>query len=255
MADKRLLFVSDVHFPKHDPRMVTLWMDVLKWFKPHSVDLVGDIDEAETTSRWVEGKSIEGFSLEYAGITDTRKFLMDIKNVAPRADKHFHDGNHGWYRHEQWLDKNQPQTLKDETYTPETLYEYDKAGFSFHRYDDPPVRRFPDLYVHHGDAISKDAGMSVAKDVEKFGVSILRGHSHRQGFWHKTYPLADKMLRGYEIGHMADHRKMKYDLSPNWCAGFAIGHYDEAAGSTHIQLVQIDTVNYAAFVEGKKFTS
>jgi hypothetical protein len=250
VPDQKLIFVSDIHFPNNDPRMVSLWFDVLKWFKPHHVDLVGDIDDAETTSQWVAGSSKEGFSLDYAGITDTRKFLLDIQSASPRSEKHFHDGNHGWYRHEKWLDKNAPATIADGTYTPESLYEYEKAGFTFHYYDSPPVRRWDDLFVHHGEAISKDAGGSVAKDIDKFGISLLRGHSHRQGFWHNSYPLKGETLKGYEIGHMVDWTKMKYDIAPNWQAGFALGW--EHNGHTHIDLVQINE-QYQAYVAGKFF--
>lgn len=253
MADHKAIFVSDVHFPKHDPRLVSLWFDVLRYLKPNSVDLVGDIDEAEGTSRWVEGTSKEGFSIADAGIVDTRKFLVDIKGVVPKADKHFHDGNHGWFRHKKWLDKNQPQTLVDETYTPETLYEYEKAGFSFHHYDHPPVHRFGDvetgLYVHHGESVSKHSGESVRNDCLNFGVSLLRGHSHRQGEYFMTYPVTGRTIRGFEIGHLCDYKQMEYINSPNWQAGFAWGIVN---GDDYF----VDTIeihNYKCYVAGRVF--
>lgn len=221
--DMTWLFASDIHFPHHDERMVSLWFKVLKYLKPGAIDLPGDIDDAEETSRWVEGTSKAGFSMQYPGIQLTRKFLADIHDAAPKADKHFHDGNHGWYRHEKWLDKNSPGTLVDGVYSPEVLYEYTKSGFIWHEYKDQAVKRYGDIYVHHGDAISMHAGQSVMKDCENWGVSLVRGHSHRQGEWFKTFDLTGRQYRGYEIGHMCDVKQMEYDRTRNWQAGFAYG--------------------------------
>lgn len=249
MSDIKWLFASDVHFPRHDPRLVSLWFDVLKWMKPQAVDLLGDIDDADGTSRWAEGTSREGFSLDDAGITGTRQMMADIHAVVPRADKHMHDGNHGWTRHKKYLDKNFPSSLREEIYTPEVLYEYEKSRFIWHEYDKPPVRRYGDIFAHHGESISKHAGESVRNDCMNYGVSLIRGHSHRQGEYFYTYPLDERTIRGYEIGHLCDPNQMDYDLSPNWQAGFAYGlvHGDE---------VFIDTVeirNYQCYVAGKVF--
>ena len=46
------MMVSDVHFPRHDPRKVELFLKVMKAWKPDAVDLLGDIDDADSTSRW-----------------------------------------------------------------------------------------------------------------------------------------------------------------------------------------------------------
>lgn len=249
MSDIKWLFASDVHFPRHDPRLLSLWFDVLKYMKPQAVDLLGDIDDADGTSRWAEGTSREGFSLDDAGITGTRDMMKEINRIVPKADKHMHDGNHGWTRHKKYLDKNFPSALADEIYTPEVLYEYQKSDFVWHEYDKPPVKRYGDIYAHHGESISKHAGESVRNDCLSWGVSLIRGHSHRQGEYFQTYPLDNRTIRGYEIGHLCDPKQMDYDISPNWQAGFAYGivHGDE---------VFIDTIeirDYMCFVGGRIF--
>ena len=241
------LFASDIHFPKHDARMVTLWMDVLRYLKPQAVDLLGDIDDADSTSRWAEGTSRASTSLEDAGVADTRKFLADIHSVVPKADKHFHDGNHGWYRHAKFLDKNAPQVL--DYLTPDTLYEYRASKFEWHLYDQPPVKRYGDIYAHHGESISKHAGESVRNDVMGWGVSLIRGHSHRMGEYHVSYPLAGRDLRGFEIGHMCDPSQMTYDVAPNWQAGFAFGLVD----GDDVFIDTIEIRNYKCYVGGKLF--
>jgi hypothetical protein len=249
MGDIKWLTAGDVHFPKHDPRLVSLWINVLRYLKPQAVDLLGDIDDADSTSRWAEGTSREGFSLDDAGITDSRKFLADIHAIVPRADKHFHDGNHGWFRHKKWLDKNRPDSLESKMFTPDVLYEYTKSGFEWHEYDKPPVKRYGDFYAHHGESISKHSGESVRNDCLNFGVSLIRGHSHRLGRWGQAYPVDGRVVRGFEGGHLCDPTKMEYDISPNWEPGFLFGivHNDE------VLMTPIEIRNYTCAVGGRVF--
>ena len=249
MGDIKWLTAGDVHFPKHDPRLVSLWINVLRYLKPQAVDLLGDIDDADSTSRWAEGTSREGFSLDDAGITDSRKFLADIHAIVPRADKHFHDGNHGWFRHKKWLDKNRPDSLESKMFTPDVLYEYTKSGFEWHEYDKPPVKRYGDFYAHHGESISKHSGESVRNDCLNFGVSLIRGHSHRLGRWGQAYPVDGRVVRGFEGGQLCDPTKMEYDISPNWEPGFLFGivHNDE------VLMTPIEIRNYTCAVGGRVF--
>lgn len=249
MADTKWLMCSDVHFPRHDARAVSLWMNVLKYMKPQAVDLLGDIDDADGTSRWVTGTSREGFSLQDEGITLTRKFLQDIHAVVPRADKHFHDGNHGWYRHEKYLDKNMPEALADNLYSPEILYEPSKAKFQWHDYEDAPVHRFGDIYAHHGESVSKHSGESVRNDCLNWGVSVVRGHSHRLGRWEQTYPVDGRSIRGFEGGHLCDTNKMKYIMSPNWQSGFLFG----IASGEDVFITPVEIRNYTCVIGTKVF--
>lgn len=249
-ADIKWMMCSDVHFPLHSKRHVSLFMKVMKSFKPHAVDLLGDIDNADTTSRWADGTSQETAPIEDEGVKDTRDFLMDIRKlVGPDTECHFHDGNHGWTRHESYLDKKAPTFLG--FVTPDTLYEYSRAGFEWHRYDEPPVKRFGDMYAHHGESISKHAGESVRNDCLNWGVSLIRGHSHRIGQYNKTWDLTGQRLRGYEIGHLCDTTKMDYCIAKDWQPGFAIAHiFDD---KPHIQVIQIH--DNTCVVDGKRFAS
>jgi len=248
--DLKWMMVSDIHFPRHDPRKVELFMKVLKWFKPDAVDLLGDIDDADSTSRWAAEYPAE-FSIPVSdgGVTGTRDFLADLRRVAgPEAELHFHDGNHGWTRHGDYLAKKAPAFL--EFITPDSLYEYKKHGINWHEYNEPPVKRYGDMYGHHGESISKNAGESVRNDVNNWGVSLVRGHSHRMGSYYQTYNITGQELRGYEIGHLCDEDKMDYSIQKNWQAGFAVAHV--VNDYPHMQLIQI-TRDYVCVVDGKRF--
>ena len=248
--DLKWMMVSDVHFPRHDPRKVELFLKVMKWFKPDAVDLLGDIDDADSTSRWASDYPAE-FSIPVSdgGVQGTKEFLHQINKIVPRADKHFHDGNHGWTRHGDYLARKAPAFL--EYITPESLYDYKNAGFEWHDYDRAPVKRFGDIYAHHGESVSKNAGESVRNDVANWGVSLVRGHSHRMGTYFHTYSITGQKLRGFEIGHLVDIDKMDYTIAKNWQAGFAIAHV--VNDFPHMQLIQINEDDMSCVVDGKLF--
>jgi predicted phosphodiesterase len=247
--DLKWIFCSDVHFPYHDPRSVELWLKVVKWFKPDAVDLLGDIDDADSTSRWAEGYEATTSILE-GGVNDTKAFLADIDTLVPNADKHFFDGNHGWYRHEKYLLKNAPAIAG--IIDPRELYGSREHNFAWHQYEEPPTKRYGDIYCHHGESISKHAAESVRNDVLNWGVSLVRGHSHRLGNYNITYPITGQSLQGFEIGNLCHAPFMDYDRSPNWQQGFAIAHVENGE-TPHIQLVPI--FDHICYVDGKRFST
>jgi hypothetical protein len=254
MADQKYLAVSDIQFPLHDSRALTLWMKVLKSFKPDLVDLAGSGDELfygldlKTAERSDVIK--HAFSgIDAGGAEASRQFIADIRKTLPKSDIHLYDGNHGWTRHETYFKSKAPWILEEGWMTPNDIYGLDSSGVDFHRYDALPYNRFNDMYVHHGVAVSKHSGESVKADMDSWGVSIIRGHSHRVGDYHKTYELTGKTLEGYEIGHLMDVEKATYMNQRNWQQGFLYGYI--ADGQHHLTLVKIK--DYTCWVNGKKF--
>lgn len=251
MTDQKYLAVSDIQFPYEDKRGVELWLKVLEGFKPDLVDIVGDIDDADSTSQWAIGPEKQ-ISVSEAGARHTRDFLTDVKARGKRgASIHLFDGNHGWTRHRKYLMENAPQFM--EHITPNTLYGHEDLGIEFHYYDDLPYNRFNDMYVHHGSSVSKHSGGSVQSDMEIWGVSIIRGHSHRLGTYYRYYELEDRLLEGYEIGHLMHPKHADYSNKRNWQQGFAYGYIDPVAGTHQIHLVPIR--DYTCYVGGKKFSA
>lgn len=246
--DLKVLFASDIHFPRHDPRKVDLLMKVMKWMKPDSVQYLGDIDDADSTGRWAVGPETM-IGVGEGGVKLTTELFAQTREMLPNAQINMFDGNHGWTRHNQYLMKNAPAML--DIIDSDTLYQYSKYGVNWYDYDKPPVKLFGDLYGHHGISISKYAGESVRNDCMNFDVSIIRGHSHRMGAWFKTYELTNRMLRGFEIGHLADERKLDYEPTHDWQAGFAISHV--VNDFPFVQLIQIN--DYTCVVDGKIFKS
>jgi Zn-finger nucleic acid-binding protein len=246
---KKWLLASDLHFPKHDRRAIDLFLQVVKWWQPDTIDFAGDLDDAECSGRWVDGTPAESVSIK-SGADQVKEFLSEVSKLAKKADdKHFHGGNHDYYRHKNYLLKKAPNTL--DYVTPDALYGLSDSGFMWHDYELPPVERLGGIYVHHGEAISKHSGESVRTDVSNHMVSLIRGHSHRAGSYFRTYPLAGLEVEGYEIGHMTDPKQHTYQTTFDWQLAFAVVHVDN--NTSHVNLIRIK--DYVAFVDGKKFES
>lgn len=247
--DLKWMIGSDFHIPYHHPKYVDLWFKVMKWFKPDIVDYAGDIDDQSCFSRFSQDTPDELLNRvsTYAG--DVKTFYKDTSDIVPEADKFVALGNHD-IRVFDYIDKKAP-AFKGYI-TPESMWGLDTLGYNYIYYSDRPQHRYGDIYVHHGDSISKHAGESVRNDVQNHGVSLIRGHSHRQGHYNKSYEITGQELRGWEIGHMTDINSegMSYTNSHDWQAGFAIGHIHK--DYPHIQLIRI-APDFSCVVDGKVF--
>lgn len=250
-VEEKVLFGSDFHIPYHNKRFVELWFKVMRSFKPDTVALLGDVDDACPVSRFSDGKPIE---VENAIITyapQVQDFLGKIRKARPNARIHYATGNHE-ARYDEYVAKKAP-ALK-EMITPEFLWKTETHGIELSYYNRPPVKLWEDIdfFIHHGPYALKGAGSSVNKVLDEFGISCMVGHSHRQAFVHKTFELKNEILRGWEIGHMTDvtSEGMAYDRLHDWLPGFAVGYV--ADGHIHVELVTI-APDYSCIVGGKRY--
>lgn len=248
--DLKWLIGSDFHIPFHSKRYLDMWLDVAKWMKPDVVDILGDLDDACPVSRFSENTpaEIEGAVVTYAPLI--KSFFKDLREMLPDAQIHFATGNHE-ARYDDYINKKAP-ALKG-LITPDLLWGTDDSGIELSYYNNPPVHRFGDIFVHHGPYAVSKGGESVRKVLDDFNVSAIVGHSHRQAYVAKSYPLAKRELRGYELGHMTDIHSlgMGYDIKHDWQAGFATATIVD--DYPHISLVGIK--DNTCVVDGKVFAN
>lgn len=273
--DLKWMLSSDQQIPYQDDRAISLWFQVMDWFKPHVVDYLGDTSDQFCFGRYEEGRTkefmnkvpeIEVYSGSNPEDFDLRQHLMkyvqyEEKDTAdfyaltrekrPKAEIFSALGNHD-IRIWNYADKYMKEILQD--ITPESLWGLESLGIDYIYYEDKPKHRYGDIYVHHGISAVSEAGGSVKTDVNNLGVSLIRGHSHRMGTYYKTLELRNETLRGYEIGHMCkvDSDGFKYTQIHNWQQGFAVGLI--SGDQVHIQPIEI-LPDYTCWVAGKKFSA
>lgn len=251
--DLRWVLGSDFHLPYEEPRYLDLWWQVQKWFNPDVIDILGDLDDASCVSRYSDGKSDEVVNAVATYAPLVRDFFKTLRENSPGAQIHYATGNHE-ARYDDYIDRKAP-ALKG-LITPELLWNTDTYGIELSYYNNPPVHRFGDIFVHHGPYAQKNSGDSVKKVMEEYGVSCVVGHSHRQAQIFKTYQLRNEIRRGLEIGHFTNIYSpgMSYDSLHDWQAGFAIAHIENGE-YPHFQLVSIyeSSHGYSCYVDGKRF--
>ena len=263
MSDIKWMLSSDHQIPYQDDKAIALWFKVMKWFKPHAIDYLGDTSDQFCFSRFQEGttkdfiKSIPEDTLKEELLKfvqheekDVAEFYAKTRRIAKDADIFSALGNHD-IRVFNYADKNLQEIANE--ITPEALWGLDNLGIDYMYYDALPRKRYGDIYVHHGIAAAAEAGASVKSDIGNFGVSLIRGHSHRMGTYYRTYELRNETLRGYEIGHLCkvDSDGFKYTQVHNWQMGFAVGFVH--GNEVHIQPVEISP-DYTCWVAGKFFS-
>lgn len=272
MTDLKWMLSSDHQIPYQDDRAINLWFQVMDWYKPHVIDYLGDTSDQFCFSNFEVGRTKEFLTRvpdeadEPAGIVlpDRGDMLMEFIKAEEKPTADFYAltrekrkraeifsalGNHD-IRIWNYADKYMKEVFDE--ITPEALWGLDNLGIDYIYYEDLPRLRYGGLYAHHGIAANAEAGASVKNDMDKLGVSLVRGHSHRMASYYKTYELRNEVMRGYEIGHLCavDSDGFKYTQIHNWQQGFAVGlvHGDNA----HIQLVEI-TPDYECWVGNKLF--
>lgn len=247
--DLKWLIGSDFHIPYENPRYMDIWWQVMDWFEPDVIDILGDLDDNSACSKYSDGQPDEVMSAVAVYAPLVKNFFATCREKRPRAEIHFATGNHE-QRYDDYIGRK-GKALKG-LITPEILWATDTHGIDLSYYNNPPVHRFGDIFVHHGPYAMANSGATAMKMIDEFGVSCVVGHTHRASFVGRSYPLRNEKLRSYEIGHMTDINSsgMSYDRKHDWQAGFAIAHI--VNDYPHISLVQINE-NYECMVDGKLF--
>jgi hypothetical protein len=253
--------VGDLQIPYEDARAVALWFKVMKWWKPDAIDFVGDIDDQLEYSRFSDGTTDEAFSLLKKeedpsplpfikkNAAGARAFYEKVRKQHPDSDLHLSMGNHD-IRVFKYIDKKAPGY--NDLVTPNMLWGVDDLGISYKYYEEKPHQRFAGVHVHHGSTLSSTTSTTIRNDLENYGISLVRGHSHRAAVVFKHYPLSGLKLFGMETGHMCnpDGYGLQYTYNPDWQQGFGIAYVVGETVSMHYIPISSD---YTCVVDGKLF--
>lgn len=251
MVDIKWAVYSDMQVPYQDDKSVALVEKVLKYFKPHHIVNIGDLPNCDGASRWTDGSADEVLK----GLEPETKYIQqywkNLRSLFPKSELHWTKGNH-CLRPQQYISKKAPALL--DFITDELLWKTDTYGVDVHEYDQPPVLKMNNVYFHHGNAVSKHAGESVKADMDSWGVSLIRGHSHRASSIYKTYEVRNETLQGHEIGHLCNVPSGGFDYSSihNWQQAFAIAIQDSNGQDDHVQVVRISP-DHTCYIGTKKF--
>lgn len=225
---KTIVIMPDVQAPLHDVDLVEKFTRFIGDFQPTELAQVGDFTDSTEISRWVRGKKPEFAGDLQAGFDASRDILDGIREVFDgrfRIVRSNHDD-----RLENYLETCGPGLTSLRDLTLEKQAGFDEYDVEFVR--DAVVEIAPGWVMAHGDegSLSPSGGktaLGLAKN--KFGVSVVCGHTHRAGITPETFGYNganQRVLTGMEVGHFMDMSKADYlrkkGATANWQQGFGI---------------------------------
>ena len=243
---KKIVVISDLQVPYHDPRAVKNVASFIRRFKPDQVITIGDEIDLPQISRWTE--NTQGwFEQTLAADRDaTVEILWDLQVTDMIRSNHTD-------RLYNVIMKKIPAFLALPELKFEKFMKLDELGIKFHR---KPLEFAPDWIAIHGDegSVKPTPGLTALDAARKHGKSVVCGHTHRAGqsaFTEASGGVLGRALRGVEVGNLMDFKKAGYTKGvANWQQAFAVFYVDKKTVTNTIIHIEKD----GSFVfEGKRY--
>ena len=243
---KRIVIVSDLQIPYHDPVAVSNLTKFIKVFKPDQVVTIGDEIDLPQISRWEEGRMGS-----YAQtLDDDRNLTVDILWDLQVTD--VIRSNHTDRLYNIIMSK-----IPSFAALPELRFEkflkFDELGITFHK---NPMPIAPNWIAVHGDhtPIKPQGGLSALEGARRHGKNVISGHTHRAGrsaFTEASGGRIGRVLHGVEVGNLMDFKQASYTKgSANWQQAFAIMYVDKR--NVQVDIIHIEK-DGTFIVSGKRY--
>jgi predicted phosphodiesterase len=225
---QRVVIASDFHLPHEDILLVQKW---IAWLETQTIShliLNGDVLDFEKISRWPSSSTFTTKDTIARGNAFLDQVVPAARARNPHARITWVDGNH-CHRLTKYLQSNAGELVGltngsgEEVVSIPHLLDLRGRGVSYRTYQQ--IVRLPgNLYVEHGDRVSKNSASTAMNIVRDKGASVIVGHVHRVGAYYKKDRLG--LHRGIEGGCMCDlSPSYMTEDSANWQQGFVIVDY------------------------------
>jgi UDP-2,3-diacylglucosamine pyrophosphatase LpxH len=212
--------INDLHIPYESADIVNAVLSLANSVQPERLYINGDlVDMWEISSHSKNTKSGTQLADE---IRLANSYLDTMRNKLPNTEIVYIFGNHE-HRFARFIADNAVElyglsglTLAEQLKLKERDIQLVYSGLR-----ESYIRAYDDLVIGHFDRVNAHSAYTAKTLVDKYGASIIQGHTHRVGY-HAKSTLADT-FHGYENGCMCDLNPV-YSLSPNWQHGFAVVH-------------------------------
>lgn len=246
---KKVLVLSDEHYPYHDEKVIALVYKFAKYFKPDIIVEAGDLLDFMPISRFTKDP-LDRHSLEEE-LELARNHLKKFRNLTKRMI--FTEGNHE-YRLQKYISDNARELAlltdgKKRVLTLSTLLALPEIKVKF-----VPMQgkesyvKLNDLLIGHFNIARIHSCYSAKAILERKGISLVTGHTHRLGTHYKT-DLRGSLV-AVENGCLCN-LKPSYVRNPNWQHGFTVVYLSK--GGHRFQAYNIPIVDYKFYFGNKLF--
>lgn len=225
-GNNRILVLSDIHIPYHDPKAIQLAIEYAKkHLNPNVIYLNGDIMDVYQASRFIKDRRLRDLAGE---LEMTRQFLDYINQKFPKAKKYYKMGNHE-DRWEVYLKSNAPALLGIDEFKLGVLLKLGEKGYQL--IDSKQFTYAGKLNILHGHEVFAGFGGQVnpARTIfTRAKASTLIGHHHRTSE-HNEKDIRGNIITTFSMGCLCGLRP-EYMPHNNWNSGFAFVETDSDGG-------------------------
>jgi transposase-like protein len=235
---------SDFHFGCHDQKAIDIFLETVFQLKPKTIILNGDTMDFLAISKYP--KDIKNqWSLQKER-EEYHAFLDELINVSGGAEIFETVSNHSGQsidgRWRRYLSERIGELASLSNITEILSYENVFMGDYKDRVKHVDYVDLNGLIVTHGTTVRGNGGASCLGEINKWGSSILHGHTHRIGSSAKRIPAIgsrpEQQLIGIEGGCLCSLDAV-YATAANWQQGFNIVSLGE--GTFGVEQVYINS--------------
>jgi transposase len=218
---------SDFHFGCHDQKAIDIFLETISQLKPKTIILNGDTMDFLAISKYPKDLK-KSWTLQHER-EEYHAFLAELIRVSGGAEIYETVSNHSgqsiggrWRRYlsDRIGELSSLSNIAD-------ILSYENVFMGEYQYEIKHVDyvNLNGLIVTHGETVRSSGGASCLAEINKWGASIMHGHTHRIGSSCKRIPdiagRGEKQLIGIESGCLCDLNAL-YGSGMNWNQGFNI---------------------------------
>ncbi len=224
---KTYVILNDIQLGFEDKRVLwDLVVPFIRELKPTGIVLNGDIVDCYSISSHRTRFKIKVNTTLKQEIAKSNELMKELSFIKERE---WLGGNH----EQRWAniitDKAPELEVVDNLDFP-SIFGLNKHGFNWTEYGD--YIKLGKLLVTHGDIVRKHSAYTAKAHFDKYGTSVIHGHTHRMG-WYCHTNIAGA-YGAWENGCLCRLDGLGYTKHPDWQQGFAVVHVD-SGGAFNVQ--------------------
>ena len=253
MAYKHVVVVPDTQYPFIHRRSERAVQAFVRDQKPDAVVHIGDFADFYSFGSYRKSPGQARVWLDKE-LKVSRAKLTEWRELAPKAEYHLIEGNHE-DRVRRYLADHAYECFGVDHYNVERLLETRERGWEYHG---PYPRagmwlgKYGGIWACHGKFVLQHSAYTARKHVERMGLSVIYGHTHRLGAYFRTHTLTGRHYVGYEVGCLCDPKTTPGpDGFADWQFGFASVWVSTKTKRFHVDLVAV--TEGGCVVAGKEY--
>lgn len=213
----RYVAFGDSHVPYEDKKIMKIIYDFIRREKPDGVIIMGDFSDFYQLSRFAKDPNRRHTLQD--DLDKAVDYLEELRNIMGRRPIYYIMGNHE-QRLERNLKEKSPEYFGLRCLSLKSLLELDRLNVILV----PDRLELGDLTLIHGELVRKNAGYTARAHFDKYGTTMMLGHSHRDGkFTRRTLDGNKAVWENYCTCSL----EPEYDSFPDWTHGFAVINFVE----------------------------